>query len=365
MTLQTPCDPSATNSARELLGWLSSLPEREERRVIAGQYITRNAHNSNLYDAAQAWEIYYHGIYRLSGEYPGLIGFDFSGRNVDGAGTDYGPSDTNWSAYAIQHHEQGGLLRLMWHASNPWTLETSWSSIPQDCQLEDLITPGNEAYVRWNSWLAEMADQLAKYAEQDIPVIWGPLHEMNGRWFWWGTGEADQFRKVWLHMFRYFTDTRGLHNLLWMYCPDAKACLQRAIEQYPGNNYVDIIAPDLYYVSADAPANPRLYDEFSNSGYGKVLGWGEIGVNSEETIDNRKYMSDIRNRFPLVTMYMQWGDVVSAKMNNRFAMASNGHVAELMQDPWVIPRSKLPGWRQSGTGSPEFADGLTNHNKYK
>lgn len=341
MDAQQPCNPSASRSVRELLSLLSSLPEREDRRVIVGQYITRNANNSNPYDAAQAWERYYHDVYRQTGEYPGLAGFDFSGRNVDGAGEDSGPSDSNWREYAEYHHEQGGLLRFMWHASNPWTMETSWSQIPQGSGLEQLITPGNEAYARWNGWLSQIADLLEKYAEKDIPVIWGPLHEMNGRWFWWGTGETGQFREVWQHMYRYFTETRGLNNLLWMFCPDAKASLERAVGQYPGGGSVDMIAPDLYYVSAESGANPDLYDEFSDPKYGKVLGWGEIGVNIEERIDNRKFIGEIRSRFPRVTMYMQWGDVISANTNKKFAMPSNDYMAELMQDDWILPRGEL------------------------
>ncbi|MEF3310007.1 glycosyl hydrolase [Paenibacillus sp. GYB004] len=336
-----PCNPSASGSAGELLRLLSGLPEKKDRRVVVGQYITRNSHNSNPYDPAQAWERYYHDVYRQSGEYPGLAGFDFSGRSVDGAGADSGPSDSNWREYAEYHHEQGGLLRFMWHASNPWTLETSWSQIPQGGGLEQLITPGNEAYDRWNGWLGRLADQLETYAKKDIPIIWGPLHEMNGRWFWWGTGATDQFREVWRHMYRYFTETRGLHNLLWMFCPDAKAACERAVEQYPGGSCVDIIAPDLYYVSADSGASPALYDEFSDQKYGKILGWGEIGVNTEERIDNRKFIEEIRSRFPLVTTYMQWGDVLSAGTIKTFALPSNDYMAELMRDDWILPRGEL------------------------
>lgn len=341
MFLQKPCDLSASVSVREVLMFLSELPNRPDRRVIAGQYITRNANNSNPYDAEQAWERFYHDVYRLTGEYPGLAGFDFSQRNVDGAGTDCGPSDSNWRKFAILHHEEGGLLRLMWHASNPWKLETSWSSIPEGHSLLELITPGNIAYDRWNGWLGEIADRLEAYADKGIPVLWGPLHEMNGRWFWWGTGDTGPFREVWHHMFRYLTETRGLHNLIWMFCPDAKASLERAIEQYPGSGCIDIIAPDLYYIAADAPADPQLYDEFSDPKYGKIFGWGEIGVNTEEAIDNRVFIDHIRSRFPLVSMYMQWGDVVSAEMNKRYAITSNEYAAEAMRDLWVITRSEL------------------------
>lgn len=338
---QEPGKLNLTPEARRLLDWLHDLPGKEERRVVIGQYVTRNANNSSRHTAASAWEHFYVKVGEQTGKYPGLAGFCFSQRSVDGAGGENSPSDCNWREYAAEHARRGGMLRLMWHAANPWTNETSWSSVPEGHQLAELYTPGNDAYDRWNGWLSELADCLAWYGEQRIPVLWGPLHEMNGRWFWWGTGEEEQYRRLWCHMHEYLTGTRGLNHLLWMFCPDARADGDRPLQQYPGNRYVDIIAPDLYYSSPESQPDSRLYQEFSKPSYGKVLGWGEIGTEKARFIDNRKYMEDIRSHFPLVTLYMQWADVDAKDRMHPFSIVSNLHTTELFLDQWGIDRAGI------------------------
>ena len=43
---------------------------------------------------------------------------------------------------------------------------------------------------------------------------------MNGGWFWWGGKDPAVFIKLWRHMFEYFTKTKDLDNLLWVYGPN-------------------------------------------------------------------------------------------------------------------------------------------------
>lgn len=338
---QAPSNIHLIPESRQLLSWLNRLPGREERRVVVGQYITRNANNSNRHTPASAWQQFYLDIGEKTGKFPGLAGFCFSQRSVDGRGSENRPSDSNWREYAAEHARQGGILRLMWHSGNPWTNETSWSSVPEGRQLAELYTPGNPAYNRWNGWLSDLADCLEWYGEQKIPILWGPLHEMNGNWFWWGTGDEEQYCRLWIHMFHYLTKTRGLNHLLWMFCPDVKQELARALRQYPGNAYIHIIAPDLYYLSPEAPANPHLYQEFTKPCYGKAFGWGEIGTEKALSIDNRRYVEDIRRQFPLVTMYMQWGDVETQERKQNFSISSNLHAKELFDDKGVITRDSI------------------------
>ena len=63
------------------------------------------------------------------------------------------------------------------------------------------------------------ADGLKELQDANVVVLWRPFHEMNGGWFWWGGKDPDEFIRVWRHMFDYFTKTKGLDNLLWVYGP--------------------------------------------------------------------------------------------------------------------------------------------------
>lgn len=95
-----------------------------------------------------------------------------------------------------------------------------------------------------NADLKKLGDELQKFADARIPVLWRPLHEPPGNWFWWHDGGPDQFKKLWIHMYDYLVNTRNLHNLIWVYSSSDGGTSNAA--WYPGNKYVDIVGVDGY-----------------------------------------------------------------------------------------------------------------------
>jgi mannan endo-1,4-beta-mannosidase len=92
--------------------------------------------------------------------------------------------------------------------------------------------------------LDAIAEELAKYQEAQLPVLWRPLHEAAGGWFWWGAHGAHTFVKLWRLMFDRYVNHHGLHHLIWVY-----ATSDRHIDEtdwYPGDEYVDIVGVDVY-----------------------------------------------------------------------------------------------------------------------
>lgn len=329
---QSPSNPRASDEAKALLAWLSDLPERPEQRVVIGQYISRELNNTDGRSTAESWKYYYEELAEQTGHHVGLVGFDFSTRaQFQQSGSDNKPGDSTWRDYALEHVRRGGLLKLMWHAGNPWTDASSWSEIPAGHALRELITPGNPAFDRWAAWLDALADRLEAYRDLGIPVLWAPLHEASGDWFWWGQKASNEdYVAVWRHMYTYFVETRQLHHLLWAYCPSNHYAVPRTLAQYPGNAFVDIISPDKY-----DDTDLALYTEFTQPAYGKVFGWGEVGE-TDVPMDNRQFIREIREKFPRVVFYMQWAD-----NRVRRSIRSNNHAKEVMQDPWIITRSAL------------------------
>jgi mannan endo-1,4-beta-mannosidase len=49
---------------------------------------------------------------------------------------------------------------------------------------------------------------------------------------------------VWQSLFNYFSNEKNLHNLLWVYAPDQGPGNHTLY--YPGEDYVDIVALDVY-----------------------------------------------------------------------------------------------------------------------
>ena len=85
---------------------------------------------------------------------------------------------------------------------------------------------------------------LRRLQEMDIPVLWRPFHEMDGKWFWWGRGGAEGFVKLWRLMYDRYLNHHRLHNLIWVLgFSDAPGDLR---PWYPGDDVVDILGGDSY-----------------------------------------------------------------------------------------------------------------------
>ena len=349
---QATSDPSANARTKATLNWLSNIAVRADNKVVIGQYVTRQLNNTDGRTPAQAWDYYYQGLNTSTGKYVGLAGFDFSTREKNQqSGSSNTPSDSNWRTFAMDHYNNGGLLRLMWHSGNPFNDYSSWSDIPAGHTLSEIITPGNPAYTTWMAWLSAAADVLQYYEDNDVTVIWGPLHEANGTWFWWGGPgtTASSYIDVWRHMYDYFTTTRGLHNLVWIYSPGNLSTSGTAVARYPGNSYVDIIGPDKYdntYTS--------LYTTFTTATYGKVFGWGEVGQNSA-SIDNRMYINQIKSTFPKAAFYMQWADNDFPK-----SIRSNTFADQVMDVDWIITREELANATDNSSASVTYGGAWTH-----
>ena len=51
-----------------------------------------------------------------------------------------------------------------------------------------------------------IAVQLKKLRDSKIPVIWRPLHEAGGKWFWWGAKSNQDAKKLYQLMYTRFTE---------------------------------------------------------------------------------------------------------------------------------------------------------------
>jgi mannan endo-1,4-beta-mannosidase len=126
-------------------------------------------------------------------------------------------------------------------------------------------------------------DSVAYYLkilrDKKIPVLWRPYHEMNGGWFWWGSRPGpDGYQKLWKMLYERYTNYHKLNNLIWVWNANAPRVKQNdnamAYENfYPGNEYVDILAADIY----NSDYKQSHHDQLVELGKGKLIAMGEIG----------------------------------------------------------------------------------------
>ncbi|MFJ9565317.1 glycoside hydrolase family 26 protein [Streptomyces fuscichromogenes] len=121
-----------------------------------------------------------------------------------------------------------------------------------------VVTPGTAEHRALLLDLGFLADHLGYLAEHGVPVLLRPYHEMNarpGHGFWWAGQDPAAYRRLWRITYDYLVNSRGLHNLIFVWAPSAWAgtAAREPGDYYPGGRYVDVVGVDDY---SDTPRRP-------------------------------------------------------------------------------------------------------------
>jgi mannan endo-1,4-beta-mannosidase len=144
--------------------------------------------------------------------------------------------------------KSGMVLTLSWHWNAPSKLkdtkEQPWyKGFYKDATDFDvaaaLSNPDSEDYRLLIRDMDVIAGHLKQLQAAGVPVLWRPLHEAEGGWFWWGAKGAEPCKKLWRLMYDRYTRVHGLRNLIWVWNSSSP-------DWYPGDDTVDIVAIDRY-----------------------------------------------------------------------------------------------------------------------
>jgi mannan endo-1,4-beta-mannosidase len=281
--------PNASPEAIKLFSYLCSV---SGTKTLTGQ------HDQPLFRSA-----YYQRVYELTGNHPAVKGMDFgfSERNtLDGLNFRQQLVDE-----AIAYWKDGTIITLMWHAvppnmEEPVTFHEGIQSRLSDEQWNELITPGTELNLRWQSQVDVIAFFLKQLRDAHVPLIWRPYHEMNGKWFWWGAKPGEQgYQKLYKMLFDRLVNYHKINNLIWVFNANEISgdWMAPYADFYPGADYVDILATDVYrnnFQQSD-------YDQLLELGKGKLIALGEVG---------KMPTSEILREQPKWVWFMTWADRV-------------------------------------------------------
>lgn len=225
---------NATANTKKLY---SFLKDSYGKYVITGQQCDGGI-NGNEFKA----------IKNLTGDYPALLGLDMM---------DYTPSRTAFGTSssavekAIEFANKGGIVTFCWHWNAPTEYLNStanssdgwWGGFYTQSSKFDIAKVMNGQDAKGKKLLdrdiKEIAKQLKRLEKAGVPVIWRPLHEASGGWFWWGAQGPDAYKKLWKYLYNELTNTYGCNNLIWVYNG-------QSADWYPGDEYVDIVGEDIY-----------------------------------------------------------------------------------------------------------------------
>ncbi|OME86597.1 beta-mannosidase [Paenibacillus sp. FSL A5-0031] len=224
-------NPNADDQAKRLMTYLCDI---YGTRILTGQQIG--------VVSTPELEI----LHEVTGKYPAVYGFDFM--NYSPSRTERGAtcSDTD---IAIDWWQSGGIVTFCWHWNAPKDLidlppDRTWGSgfytkaTTFDVQ-KAMNDKESEDYKLLIRDIDAISSELKRLQDAGVPVLWRPLHEASGGWFWWGSKGAEPCVQLWKLMYDRMTNVHKLNHLIWVWNG------QHA-DWYPGDEYVDIIGEDIY-----------------------------------------------------------------------------------------------------------------------
>lgn len=224
-------NPNATKEAKALYNYLCDL---QGEAILSGQQIFESNAEINV-------------INEVTGKYPAIMGIDLM--NYSPAFVERGATG-NIIRRAKAWAKQGGIITCCWHWCAPKDLinedkpEMRWydgfrTKATRFDFSKAIKDRESEEYKLIIRDIDAIAAQLKSLADSDIPVLWRPLHEASGGWFWWGSKGAANYVELYKIMYDRLTNYHKLNNLIWVWNG------QNAM-WYPGDEYADILAYDFY-----------------------------------------------------------------------------------------------------------------------
>ena len=281
-------------------------------------------------------------IHDVTGKYPAICGLDFM---------DYAPSRAARGAKgfstdtALKIHQAGGIVTFCWHWNAPdkylkdgndsngnprWWQGFSTSNVTIDL---DAIMNGrdNEGKALLDKDIAAIAKQINILRDAGVPILWRPLHEASGGWFWWGAKGAGPYKQFWKYLYDQFTNVYGCSNLIWVWNG-------QAADWYPGDEYVDVIGEDIY-------AGERVYGA-QNAKFADLLEYPD--TNKITALTENGTVFDIDN---VIASNARWawfgtwcGDFVTNGSGYSERYTEKSILKKAYDSEYVITLDELPKW---------------------
>ncbi len=220
-----PADQAASKQVRAMLNYLK---EQQGRTLVSGQTDYKDA----------VW------IKENTGKHPAMLGLDFM-HSPKRMGKQTGNIDQAIDWFKNKH----GFVTFQWHWSSPTGASDPNSGFYSKNNTFDLAkamdNPKSLDYLGLITDIDDVAEQLKQLDKAGVPIIFRPLHEAQGGWFWWGSKGPEACMKLYKLIFDRMTQHHNLHNLAWAWT--AYPMSQKKgdpAKWYPGDNMVDFVVSD-------------------------------------------------------------------------------------------------------------------------
>jgi mannan endo-1,4-beta-mannosidase len=259
-----------------------------------------------------------------TGKYPALLGLDLMNHTRDYSWFDKNTLINEAKSWYANH----GLVALCWHWRDPLRNTEEFYTEKTTFDISHISDTLSTEYKAMVSDIDKVAVWLKVLKSAGIPVLFRPLHEASGAWFWWGAKGPEPCKALWKLIFNRLTAYHGINNLIWVWTTDGK---DDNISWYPGDQYVDILGVDIYSVNWDFSSQVLTFDKVRESfGGKKMITLSENGVMTDP--DN--LIADEAGWL----WFMTWnGDFVRNPAVNPLS-----HWQKIMDHEYVLTRDEMP-----------------------
>lgn len=301
----------------ELLSWLINLRQFGQGSVISGQY--------GLTDTQKT--------YTSCGHLPALL--EWTLWQKDESTWDFWPVAEARRASLKEYWDAGGLVSIHMPIPNPKNKSNQHDKDMTDDEFASVQIDGTPLNRNYRDWLDRMASHLVWLQKRGVITLIRPLHEANGKWFWYGQRQPEAFIQLFRYTIDYLKQHHHLHNLIVVFSTNIGPNLDL---YYPGKDYVDIIGIDSYQAH---PFSLRK-EVFTLKRFEKPVMISEAGWSPDNKTP--KYSRDayadialtIKRELPGIIGWSSW------QKNN--SPANQLNCRKLYDDPLIIDRDEV-NWR--------------------
>lgn len=385
----TPVTPGATEAAYKVLDFLK---DNFGTKTISGMMISDQVFNYDYgnmkllkagectpadsckySDAEVAWtgQTDIAEFYNRSGHYPAIGGFDMlfaaGGRHEEGWFKGY---TENNLVMTEELWNKGGIPTFTWHwkvgedtifytkangyknagctegvtktADDNTCFNYTLAFTDSTCKE---INTSSEIYQNIVNDVDIVSNYFLQLQEKDIAVVWRPLHEASGGWFWWGVASAECYVQLYRLVFDRMVNTNGVKNLLWVWNINTDptygydySALNGA--WYPGDEYVDIVAVDIY--------DPLLNHNSGANYYNKII--SEVGTNKLIALSENGAIPDIDSIAEDKAYWSYWMTWSQTWNGNFLDKTPTDMWKKNLDDERIIALDDMPGWADYDVG---------------
>ena len=352
--VKTLVNPNATKEAKNVYTFLL---EQSGKKTLSGAQ-SSHCNTNDFVDF----------IYKNTGKHPALAGYDF-------LFLQYSPTPEGWSwvrdyndiSAPKEQWAANGLVNYMWHWNVP-NSKADWDNGVNNYNFNgyafycDKTSFDIRYALKEGTWqhdfimkdIEEVAGYLQLLENENIPVIWRPLHEAAGNyglyegggagaWFWWGRYGAEPCKQLWRLLYDHLVNVHGLDNLIWVWTVDVVPTIpyaqERNLDWYPGDEYVDILGVDIYETNTEAKT--RQYQAMVDMTKGKKL----VTVSECGNIPDPAKCMAAGNKW---SWFMVWcnsdsnGNIVLTPSDANFKLNTSDYWKKVISSPYVMNREDMP-----------------------